>query len=200
MQATNVLVEEDSVTKTAMIAAIAIILFSSVAVLGQEKKLTGFAEIQTTTAKGKTVPQFNLWLQRPITKKVGLFFYGLESRGYSEAYAGLTYAPKSWIEGGLGAGAENPRNFRWGGYIWTGKHGLVNLLILEGKGSGNWYKNTATYAVSKNAQLGVRSQSFKGTGPYGEVSVPSSPVQVWISVLFGPDHSPVTQIGLRWKF
>jgi hypothetical protein len=178
------------------------ILFSAVVVCGQDKKTTGFAELQTTTTSTGTVPQFALSLERPVTKKVGVFFYGLKTKGYSEAYAGLTYSPKPWIELAAGLGAEGPRHVRAGGYVWTrltrdGK--LTNLFIPECKGSGFWYKNTTNFAVTKNVKVGVREQRFKGAGPEAEYDIPHTPLRVWTTVFFSPDHSPVAQFGLRWK-
>jgi len=185
-------------TKTA-ISTITVLILLSVAVSGQDKKISGFVEMQTTQASSRTETKVKLFLERALTKKVGLFGYGEGSKDYSEAYGGLTYSPKSWIQLAGGAGAESPRNFRLGGYVWTGRGRYSNLLFAEGLGSGWWYKDIAQVAVSKNAKVGMRLQRFKGIGPDAQYDIPHTPLRVWAGVMFG-DHKPVTQFGLRWKF
>lgn len=189
-------------TKAAIITVM--IMIFSVAVYGQGNKISGFVEFQTNTNASGTTPQINLSVERPVTKKVKLWGYAtstVASKGrYSEAYGGLAYSPKPWIELAAGVGAENPRNLRLGGYVWTGKGRVSNLLILEGKGSGFWYKDIANYSVGKGVKVGIKAQRFKGAGPDVEYEIPHTPLRAWGAVLFSGDHGPVAQFGLRYSF
>jgi hypothetical protein len=184
--------------KTALITIVVMILLPG-AVYGQDKKISGFVELQTTSESSGTKPQLKLSLERPLTKRVGLFGYGQLGKGYSEAYGGLTYSLKPGVQVAGGAGAESSRNFRLGGYVSIKHKQYSNQFFAEGLGSGWWYKDTAHIEVSKNTKVGLRIQRFKGIGPDAQYGIPGTPLKVWTAVMFG-DHKPVAQFGLRWSF
>jgi hypothetical protein len=186
---------------------VAIFALCSLAALGQEgesKKISGFIEPQIELTDSGVTPQVNVSIERPLKGKVGTFAWILGSEHYSEAYVGLTYAPKPWLAVAGGAGFERDdknMNARIGGYVWVGKRRVSNFLALEALGSGGWYKNDFNVQATKNLGIGVGAQRYNGIGPRAQWNIPktSGKVQLRGYIYFG-DHAPIAAAAVRIKF
>lgn len=134
--------------------------------------------------------------------KVGGYIWAQSGPGYSQVYAGPTYAPKSWVQVGGAFGIEKSGDKvspRVGGFVWVGKGRLSSLVLLEGAGSGFWYKSQTTIKLPKGVTASVINQRFAGTGPELEIPIPKTKLSVRASVL-GQDGGPTYKIALRFNF
>jgi len=96
---------------------------------------------------------------------------------YSEAYAGLEYAPVSWLSLGLGAGLETGGG-RMGISLWAGKGPLSVLVFYENGKTGSWYKTVVASSVTDWLSVGLYAKRFAGVGPILQVSVSSA--KIWV--------------------
>ena len=142
------------------------ILAASVA---QAQQVTGFIESFNVIKTTGTTTQINIWAKGPIKDKVGWSLWSLTSESWSEAYAGLTFAPTSWVAVSASLGLESDADpLRVGGSVWVGKGRWSLLSIHESGGSGRWHRNIALYQATKTVAIGVDNIRFFGTGLHAE--------------------------------
>ena len=116
--------------------------------------------------------------------KWGTFAWFLVCENWAEGYAGLTFAPLSWCQLGLGFGLEKADDpWRVGGSVWFGHERYSLLILLEEGGGAFWHRIVANYKLSRVFGIGYMSEEFVGVGPRVEVNIPKTPVQVWSSLL-----------------
>lgn len=167
------------------------------AVSAQAQQTAGYVESYNTVSGAETTPQFNVYVHGPLKGKLGWSLWTLTSKPYSEAYAGLTFAPAKWIEvssASLGLeSADNP--LREGASVWLGKGRLSLLSIQEYGGSGYWYRYLGTFQVTKTVAVGVNSTRFLGTGPYAEKKF--GKVAFWGTYAIGDGRGVA---GIRFNF
>lgn len=139
-----------------------------------------------TENKNGVTPQVNIYLKSSIGSGFGWSAWSLNSKAWSEAYAGLTYAPVAWAEASASYGLE-PGGERWATSGWVGS-GPVSVSGIYEKGvSGWWYKSVSTYEVMKDFKVGIHSQRKAGTGPYASYKL--GPIVLWGSYLFDTNAS-----------
>jgi hypothetical protein len=147
---------------------------------------------QTARVDGLFSGQFN--------KSFGSFAWMQQQKGYGQAYAGITYSPKTFVQLALGAGLEqDARPARVGSYVWLGKGKSSVLGVFEDGGSGFFYKVEANYQAVSRFGVGILSDRFRGHGPKAEFLVPHTPVKVWLASLW-KDGSVSPLLGIRWSF
>src|SRR3989344_3065179 len=147
------------------------IFVTMMAATTQAQQVSGFVESYNTVSEAGNTPQLNVYVHGPLKGNLGWSLWTLTSEPYSEAYAGLTFAPAKWIEvsGSLGLeSADNP--LRAGGSVWLGKGRWSLLSIHEQGGSGYWYRYLGTFQATNTVTIGVNSIRPIGTGPYAEKS------------------------------
>jgi hypothetical protein len=114
-------------------------------------------------------------MQKHLGQGFGLFGYGCVAPGWSEAYAGATYSPVSWIEIAAGAGSEQyTKQVRLGGWIWAGYGRFSGLYLLENGGTGRWHKLELRAKVAPTFSLGWVDKAAAGHGPFVEWRFDSS--------------------------
>ncbi len=174
----------------------AITLVLATAVVAQAQQAAGFVESYNTVAVAGTTPQVNVYVHGPIKGKLGWSAWTLTSEGWSEAYAGLTFAPAKWVEVSASLGLESADNpLREGGSVWVGKGSWSLLSIHEYGGSGYWYRYLGIYQATKTLVVGVNSTRFLGTGPYAEKKFDK--VALWGTYAIGDNRGVA---GARFNF
>ncbi|HOX41597.1 MAG TPA: hypothetical protein PK263_05405 [bacterium] len=127
-------------------------------------------EIESNLSTGQKV--FSVFATKSLSKQVGVFTYLYASASWSEGYAGLTYAPVSWLEAGLGYGVEQATpSYRIGGWIWAGKDRFSACYLFEDGGSGPWHKLRLDYQLTSRVKVGVVDRSFLGNGASVELKL-----------------------------
>ena len=150
------------------------------------------------TAQGAT-PRIDGLFTAKVKGDLGGFIWFQVQQGYSQAYCGATFSPKSWLQLALGAGLEKAKSpTRVGSYVWVGKGRASGLAAFEDGGSGFWYKVETNYQIGKVFGLGSLSERFKGSGPKVEFSIPPTALKLWFAPLVDRQaFRPV--IGVRWS-
>ncbi|MDP2934133.1 MAG: hypothetical protein Q8N81_08515, partial [bacterium] len=115
-----------------------------------------------------------------------------------EAYGGLTYSPKPWVQVAAGAGVEEAKNpGRIGGFVWMGNSKSSILFVPEYGGSGFWWKLEANRKITKVIGAGFITERYKGSGPRVEFRIPKVPVTIWAAPMFEA-HRTNALFGIRW--
>lgn len=158
-----------------------------------------WVEERTYVAGGMATPRIDGLLATPIKSQMGGFIWFQVQQGYSQAYGGLTYAPKSWLQVALGGGLEQDKHpARIGSYVWMGKAKISGLAVFEDGGSGFWYKVESNYQATPKLGIGMLSERYHGSGPKIEFSVPHTALKLWCAPLAsGTSLRPV--FGVRWS-
>lgn len=181
------------------IAAMSLFVLTPFLAVGQDK-VSGYVESETLISSTSATPQVNVYLQGPIasSKRFGWSAWSLTSKGWSEAYAGPTWTPASWISLSASIGLETDKKpMRLSASSWIGKGKFASLTIHETGGSGYWYKEVATYQATPKTNVGVYSQRFTGTGPYADRKL--GKFLVWGTILRYQGHTQAL-VGLRFNF
>ena len=134
--------------------------------------------------------------------KVGAYIWAQSGPGYHQIYGGPTISPKTWLQVGAAVGVEKDGDNvspRVGAFVWFGKNRVSNIILLEGAGSGFWYKNQTSLSLPKGVTASLISQRFAGTGPEIEIQIPKTKFSVRASVL-AQDGGPTTKVALRFNF
>lgn len=96
---------------------------------------------------------------------LGAFAFLQDCRGWSQFYAGPTWAPCPEIKVGFGLGAEaGSREVRKGGFLWAGKDRLSLLVLFEDGGSDQWYRHRLMYKIDDDWSAGLTKRSGYGEG------------------------------------
>lgn len=111
-----------------------------------------------------------------IENQFGTFAWFFVSEFWAEGYVGLTYAPLSYCQVGLGVGIEQAKYpLRFGGSLWLGNG---HWSVLSDGGSGFWHRVVANYHLSPLIGIGFMSEKFMGVGPRLELNLPKLPVEL----------------------
>ncbi len=157
-----------------------------------------WVEERTYIANGVITPRINGLFTKPAAEKLGSFVWFQVQQGYSQAYAGLTYAPKSWIQVAIGPGLEEDRHpMRVGSYVWMGKGKVSTLAVFEDGGSGFWWKSESNYQITSRFGLGHWYEHGKGAGPKLEFSVPRTRAKLWLVPFINHGVQPL--LGVKWS-
>jgi len=142
-------------------------------------------ESQNLISKSDVAPSIDGYMTHGFTgSQFGTFAWFFVGEHWAEGYAGLTYAPLSWCQVGLGFGLEQADDpWRVGSSLWVGNGRWSVLALLEDGGGAFWHRVVANYRVNPILGVGLMSEEFVGVGPRLEVTVPKLPVQLWTSVL-----------------
>jgi hypothetical protein len=158
-----------------------------------------WVEQRTDVVADHSTPRLDGWVSGKIANSVGTFAWFQVDKNYAEAYIGPSFAPKTWLQFGAGAGVEQTTlPFRLGSFAWVGNKKASLLFIGEGLGSGWWYKSEFNWNVSKNLGAGLMTERFKGTGPRIQYSVPHTPITAWSAFLFDQAGNRAL-VGIRAK-
>ena len=164
--------------------------------------VSGWAELEGQSKGSDQKAQVSTLINLSGNGKIGAYVFGQSGPGYSQVYGGPTYMPKPWVQVGGALGIEKSGDKvspRVGGFVWVGKGRLSSLVLLEGAGSGFWYKSQTTIKLPKGVTASVINQRFAGTGPELEIPIPKTKLSVRASVL-GQDGGPTYKIALRFNF
>jgi hypothetical protein len=177
-----------------------IIAVAIIAVVNSTTAQTTFQYFAKVSPEGNVSGHdINIYYARPFssdTAKLASKFkftaFALVEQGWAEAFAGVAYAPASWVEVGLGFGLEqNPALYRFCGSVWMGKGDFSFFTVVEkGDGTDNWwYKTNLKYSVKKFA-FGLQSWRYQVSGPLVEYS-PVKAITLW--GMFGRDLESAQQ-------
>jgi hypothetical protein len=179
-----------------MSGLLAVVFVIIAAVSANAQQASGFVETYNTVEAAGTTPQVNVYVHGPIDGKLGWSAWTLTSQGWSEAYAGLTYAPAKWVEVSASLGLESADHpLRKAASLWVGKGSWSLLSIHEYGGSGYWYRYLGTFQVTKTVAVGVNSTRLLGTGPYAEKKF--GKVALWGTYALGDNRGVA---GARFNF
>ncbi len=178
------------------VLALVAVIVAVTSVTAQAQQASGFIESWNTVSEAGVTPQLNVYVHGPLKGDVGWSAWTLTSEGWSEAYAGLTYAPAKWIEVSASLGLETDDNpLREGVSVWLGGGRWALLSIHENGGSGYWFRNLGTFQVTKTFAVGLENRRFFGTGPYAEKKF--GKVSLWGAYAVNGDAGV---IGVRFNF
>ncbi len=164
--------------------------------------VSGWAELEGQSKGSDQNAQAGTLVNLSGNKKVGAYIWAQSGPGYSQVYGGPTVSPKPWLQVGGALGVERSgdnTSLRVGGFVWLGKNRVSNITLLEGAGSGFWYKNQTSLSLAKGVTASLVNQRFAGTGAELEVKVPKTPFSVRASVL-GQDGGPTVKVAIRLNF
>ena len=165
-----------------------LVLFACPAIAGE----TNFwAEPQIVYNKENSLSRIDAGLSGNIAETIGYYAFGNAlSNGYRQIYGGPNWKPLSWLEVGVGVGAESvkPSLRRSAYFLATGEKVSV-LGIYENGGSGRFRKLVAIYQITEPLKLGVMSETYLGFGPRVEYAITKN-ISLWGAVL--RDHESQT--------
>lgn len=158
----------------------------------------GWVEGQAYLDSRAGTQRVNGFFVKPVSKEWGSFVWFQVQQSYSQAYAGVTYSPKPWLQLALGTGIEQDKNpLRIGSYLYVSKKNLSGLAVFETGGSGFWYKIETNYQIKRFFGVGILSDHYRGHGPKFEILIPCSRLTLWAAPLVV--HNSVSPVlGLRW--
>ena len=158
-----------------------------------------WVEQRTFVSGGQAAPRIDGLVSQTIKGKFGGFVWFQTEKNYSQAYGGITYSPKLWIQLAAGPGIEQDKKpLRVGGFVWLGSGKDSLLFIPEYGGSGFWWKLETNRKVNKSIGLGLLTERYKGTGPRVEYKIPKTKATVWVAPMF-ERHRANALIGIRWS-
>lgn len=180
--------------KKANMFVLVTVLVAVTTVTASAQGASGFIESWNTVSEGNVTPQLNVSVSGPLKGKIGWSLWTLTSKGWSEGYPSLTYAPAKWIEVSSGIGLETDDNpLRMGHSVFLDKDRWSLLAIYEHGGSGHWYRYLGKFQITKTIAVGVEKRRFFGTGFHTDVSV--GKVAFWTTI--GKDQGVA---AVRFKF
>lgn len=145
---------------------------------------SGYVEIENRINGSVVTPNINIFSTRNITARASIFAFSLTSENYSEAYAGVSYNLRPWLNIGAGLGLETADSpWRVASSLWAGKGNTSLLVIYENGGSGYWYKAVVSHSVNQWFTIGVYMRRFIGVGPLLKVSIPNTLIPLSISLV-----------------
>lgn len=138
-----------------------------------------FSETYRTFRSAGTDSQTNtVWAQQSLTKNTGLFGWGQIGMKYRQAYVGGYAKPTSWLQVGVGGGAEQATSkARLGSFLYASKSRYSTFMIYENGGSGYWYLAFTDVRLTNNWSVGTHSQAFLGHGVRAEYRL--KPIGKW---------------------
>lgn len=145
--------------------------------------------MNTVSKNGDVTPQVNISGTHTVSKKLSVFIWSLNSSGWGEGIAGVTFTPKAGVEMSFGVGVEKDVNpGRMQGALFLAKRNFSIYTAAELGGSGYWYlvqpnwnlvsKPDSTLGISKFG-VGIRAQRFAGIGPRAQVVFFRGRVMMW---------------------
>lgn len=126
-----------------------------------------WAEPQIVYNKENSLSRIDAGLSGSITESIGYYAFGNAiSNGYRQLYGGPNWKPLSFLEVGIGMGAENAKPaLRKNAYFqFTGEK--VSLFgTFEQGGSGPYHRLLFNYQATERAGVGLEEETFFGRGP-----------------------------------
>jgi hypothetical protein len=164
--------------------------------------VSGWAELEGQSKGSDQKAQAGTLINLSGNRKVGAYVWAQTGPGYHQVYGGPTYTPKSWVQVGGALGIEKSGDKlspRVGGFVWISRGRFSNIILLEGGGSGPWYKNQTSVRLPKGVNASLVVQRFAGIGPEIQVKIPKTKLSVRASVL-ARDGGPTYKVALRFNF
>lgn len=133
-------------------------------------------------------------------EKVGLWGFAYGEKQYISSVAGLYYdifnfGTDAVFEVGGAVGAERFSDEksgmyqlypRFSGTVFVGNKTLFSEIYYEnGTSRDGWLRVDTLWQVAKHVAVGVIHQTDDGTGPRVVLSVPKTPIRLWVSPMFG---------------
>lgn len=107
----------------------------------------------------------NAYVSKPLTGPWGFSAWLQVEKAWGEAYLGLTYSPRPWVELGVSAGIEQAAEpWRVAASLWLGYGRFSSLTIIENGGSGWWYQSVALIKATNWLKVGAMIKRFEGAG------------------------------------
>lgn len=130
------------------------------------------------------------WYERRISDLLGFYVLGEEERdGYRQMYAGPTFKPLSWLQVGVGVGAEHYQGdtgalntVRYNAFAAVDIGKFYAFSTVENGGSGSWHRVHAIYRATDKISFGAMEEFGLGFGPRLELNITKG-VQLWGAVL-----------------
>lgn len=182
--------------KTLLILLVALI-FSTIPAVSQT---TGSVELQSKWPAGeKYVPDMEIYLHGTVTGPLNWWGWSLTSADWSEGYAGLAFAPFSYLEVGAAYGIEtSDPSGRFGSFAWVGDDQWYLLGFYEQGGSGYWHRAILNFYFTPNVGFGAMDERGLGSGPRLEVKV--NKFVCWGSMLQKSGEPSAKLLGIRYTF
>src|SRR3989344_7325485 len=125
-------------------------LATAVSVSAQTRTVSGFVEGQAETVRGVTTKTIDVLVVVPVTEKVSMTIWTLNSESWGEAQVELSKKFTPWLSLSASAGIENAeRPWRIGTSAWVGKGRVSTLFLYERGGSGWWYRSISKAKVGE---------------------------------------------------
>lgn len=183
---------------------IAVILICSVLAIKAHASTSWFAESQNLVQQGNFVPRGVLSVSHGFDdSKFGIYGFSVSNPKYGEFFAGPTYRIIDWLTVGVGTGLEVARK-AWRNNVFLfssqGKHSL--FANYEHSVGGYLYVGKYNYQALDWLGLGAIAMRFSGVGAKVELSIPSTPLILWLAPVFNPEVNwkPGGLIALRATF
>jgi len=164
---------------------VAVVTLTSIPAFAQnETKVWVEEQTMLSVTEGATtvLPSIDMNVDHSFGYGLGMFAYGLASPGFSELYAGPTYAPADWIQVGVAGGLQDTGDFRAGGFLWVGCPQAYAIFLAELNAAEEyWFRGIAAWKPVEAIGVGAFVQRFAGVGPYLEATIdsPVVPITVW---------------------
>lgn len=157
-----------------------------------------YVESFNKVVEGEVIPVLIFCPTHDLNKRFQLEGFSMTGENYAEAYVGLGYSPKPWLQVGASIGLETADSpWRVAASLWAGKGPLSFLSIYENGGSGYWYNIKATLQVRNWLTIGGMAKRFSGVGPFIQASIPSTPLKVYLVPAYDfEDDKQKTSIGI----
>lgn len=160
----------------------------------------GFAELELKLHQPKTVVTLDGLIGNSFVEtELGTFGWEaflLVTEGWAEGYVGPTWAPIPELTVGVSVGLQQgadgllPR-FAASTIVGIDWFSLAGFVEFDTTGlDGLWYKLVATAAPTSWLKLGIEWRRFVGLGPHVSVSIPKTPISLWLT------WSPIEPEGL----
>jgi hypothetical protein len=147
-----------------------------------------------------------------LNEQSGAWGFAYGEKEYFSAVAGLfhdlfSFGNNAVFEIGAGAGVErfpdedgaNRLYPRLAGTVFVGNQFLFSDVYYENGTSGeSWLRVNALWQVTERVALGMIHQTGDGTGPKVSLSIPKTPVRVWVAPMFGKERKFLVGGELVW--
>lgn len=159
---------------------------------------------QSLVEGNRVTPRFFLQGYSYLGEKAGLWGFAYGEKQYVSSVAGLFYNLFSFgesgavFEVGVAAGAEilssegqvgRTINPRLASTVFVGSDALFSEIYYEnGTSREGWLRVDILWQATKHLAIGLLHQTNDGTGPRGVLSIPQTPLRIWVSPMFGKDQ------------
>lgn len=157
---------------------------------------TLWAEVQTT--HGVYSPR--VWLEMPVTSRMGVFAFAENEHKYREGFAGVNLKVGNDLTLGGAFGRESPGLARRVFYAEYAKGLVYGWAWIEDGQSGSWHTIHETVDVSRHWAFGLMHETDKGLGPRVELKFGGGrKATLWSSTLHTQGRWTQT-VGINYSF